>query len=110
MKSSWEFQPRVDKGCKLLDERLGPEWVEKIDLEILNLEFGCACVLGQLCIDIVGGGHTYGLAAQALFPNRAFVDNDAAEEHGFILQDTPHDYPALTECWTRTIARRRAES
>lgn len=109
---SWEFQPRVDKGCKLLDERLGPEWVEKIDLKLLDLQSACACILGQTSIDIVGRVGNFYAAANVLFPDQDLLDwSDAekAETHGFAL-DNSADYPALTECWRNTILSRRAES
>ena len=38
----------VERGAALLDERLGPEWDEKIDLERLALGSTCDCIVGQL--------------------------------------------------------------
>lgn len=112
-RQSWEFQPMVDKGFKLLDERLGPEWVEKIDLRCLDLQSACACILGQTSIDIVGRVGCYHAATDALFPvgdSLPLGDQDEAEAHGFVLFDNPLNYPALTECWRNTILSRRAES
>lgn len=112
-KEPFEFQPMVDKGCKLLDERLGPEWVEKIDLRQLNLQSGCACILGQTSLHLGGTVSSYMSGARICFPTeKHFIDQEAAEAHGFVLLDdgAPLNYPALTECWRNTILARRAES
>lgn len=107
-KLPFEFQPMVDKGCKLLDERLGPEWVEKIDLRQLQLASNCDCVLGQLSIDVCGVAHSYEDACIGLFRE---ISDDSVVEHGFLLasDDNPRDYEPLTKCWTLAISARRAE-
>lgn len=113
MSEPWEFQPRVDKGCKLLDERLGPEWVEKIDLDQLNLQSNCDCILGQTSFGVGGKPYSYQSAAEILFPPIIpldSLDHDSIEAHGFVLyENLPWDYLALTECWRQTILSRRQE-
>lgn len=112
MTEAWEFQPRVDKGFKLLDERLGPEWVEKIDLRTLALQSNCSCVLAQLAIDLGSQVQSFGGVVGPLFGVSPFEGNDLAVDYGFVLPDgdNPKDYEALTKSWTRTISARRAES
>lgn len=43
----WVLAKRVHKGAKWLDETL-PGWVDRIEIDALDLEQGSACVLGQL--------------------------------------------------------------
>jgi len=38
----------VERGAALLDERLGPDWDEQIDLNRLDLSSNCNCIVGQL--------------------------------------------------------------
>lgn len=42
------FNTQIDRGIRLLDERIGPDWINKIDLGELKMSHGCHCVLGQL--------------------------------------------------------------
>lgn len=39
---------RVEAGARLLDEELGTDWVHDVDLERLDLNSVCRCVLGQI--------------------------------------------------------------
>jgi hypothetical protein len=39
---------RISNGEKLLDERLGELWDEKINFETLNLGYSATCICGQL--------------------------------------------------------------
>lgn len=38
----------VLRGAEFLDEKLGPDWDEEIDLNRLNLGSTCNCIVGQL--------------------------------------------------------------
>ena len=42
------LKARVERGVALLDEKLGPEWCERIVLPDLFMHSGNQCVLGQL--------------------------------------------------------------
>ena len=48
---------RVERGAKWLDE-VDPTWYNQIDLESLDMDQPCGCVLGQLVRD-VGPGRTF---------------------------------------------------
>jgi hypothetical protein len=43
-----EVLARVKAGMALLEEKLGPEWVDHIDMKTLDLSNGNFCVLGQI--------------------------------------------------------------
>ena len=107
-KSSWEFSDQVAKGMKLLDERLGPEWVEKIVLSELDLASGCACVLGQLSIEVCSTKGSYFEAALTIFGGTDEPDG-TAEDYGFYARKHD-DYPALTQAWNTAIVARRRET
>lgn len=40
----------VERGLKMLDKELGPEWVKKVDSDVLDLADSEHCVVGQLAI------------------------------------------------------------
>ena len=40
-------EARVEKGIALLDERSGPEWVNRVNRSTLNIASSYSCVLGQ---------------------------------------------------------------
>lgn len=108
MKEPWEFQGHVDKGCKLLDARLGPKWAGTIDLDHLDLQSSCACVLGQTSFDIAGKSNSYSAAADVLFSLEGYPhlrDDDASVDHGFSV-DELGSFQALTECWRQTLLSR----
>jgi len=54
--STFDLNKRALKGAKLLDEAL-PGWASKVDLGILNMSVGGACVLGQCFEGFTMGAH-----------------------------------------------------
>lgn len=94
-----EVAERVTRGAEWLDANV-PGWVERVDVETLDLQSPCRCVLGQL-----------------------YEDFDAAPvevrgEEGFILGfDSDFDvwyieqyFGDLTAEWRRLILARRGAS
>lgn len=98
---------RVTRGVALLDEKV-PGWVDKVNVERLDVSNGVTCVLGQL----------YG----AYNSGRAKLDLDEAQaaELGFqvrfpkggtslgdlvvlLVAAFGDEYPALTKEWQRVI-------
>lgn len=98
---------RVKQGMALLDEKHGPEWVDRIDVDTLNLRDSCRCVLGQLN----GGDYDRGLSAVGINPHTKY---DTAEDiaNGFDLPCSDPfgvDYSPLTTAWKHAILARRLE-
>lgn len=50
MNYSITAEQAVEAGVVLLDEFI-PDWVERIDWEVLDIAFGDTCILGQLNAD-----------------------------------------------------------
>ena len=49
------FEAQIQAGAKLLEEKVGPDWFKKIDLQRLDM-FDCFhCVLGQIFGDYFDG-------------------------------------------------------
>jgi len=46
-----EVLERVKLGLKLLEDKHGPGWEDKIDMEALDLRHGSRCVIGQVFED-----------------------------------------------------------
>jgi hypothetical protein len=107
-KSAWEFAEPVAKGMKLLDELLGPDWVETVNLSELNLASECNCILGQKSFDICGVHHSFGDALNATFVGPE-DEVKLASEQGFYAGNG-NDYPALTQAWNNAIVARRRET
>lgn len=99
---------RVARGAALLDER-EPGWHQRIDLETLDMELPCNCVLGQLHHDqddpLAGDG--YWPALEELGIPAWPVSKPAA--YAFAA-DKIGGYPALTAAWRELIESRRAAS
>lgn len=97
---------RVAKGAALLDEKL-PGWVDRIDLDRLNVQSGCDCILGQ---EFSGSatedapGFVIGLFG--LFGGEL----TEAMLHGFTIGGGYDTFPALTREWRRVILARRGQA
>lgn len=87
---------RVSCGVAWLDART-PGWHELIDLDRLNVQNPCDCLLGQT---IGWDLHALGLSVDQL----AALGFDASSSH----DDMAEEYAALTEVWRSAVARRRA--
>jgi hypothetical protein len=85
----------VRRGARLLD-REAPGWERKIDLDTLDLEHTCNCVVGQ-----VYGDYDEGIEQ---------LDGDAEshpERYGFDIDPAAdYEYESLTERWRGFLKRR----
>ena len=105
------IETRVAQGVALLDEQL-PGWVDRIDLDTLNLASPCRCILGQTWdewSDPTDEDDRYFLHAHRLLGPAAGVVAEA--EHGFnsvhygrLMRE---EFAALTAEWRRVILARR---
>jgi hypothetical protein len=99
---------RVARGVALLDEKL-PGWVDRIDLDRLDLGSPCRCILGQTW-DGIPDPESTPFAAHA---NELDLYGEDENDYGFNaggedwFADEP-EYRALTAEWTRVILARRA--
>lgn len=93
---------RVKNGMMLLDEKHGPGWVWRIDVDTLALASTCRCVLGQ-----VYGDYGDALDVLGLF-------NGRSAEHGFTLTGSQEPEPVmwveLTTAWRHAILARRLDN
>lgn len=97
------IKERVERGAALLDvEEKG--WEQKIDLDSLNLQDPCRCVLGQLFVDRLIEGETEGYHSGLWI----LKINRRSEELGF--NHVNEDYTLLTRAWKALIRQRRAEA
>ena len=99
-----DIEYRVAQGVALLD-RVAPGWVDRINVDTLDVSHGGRCVLGQL----------YGLYTDGL--GKLGLTTQQAADHGFqttvidgpddlvawLKAITENDYPALTAVWRRVI-------
>lgn len=91
---------RVKQGFGRLDEKYGPEWVFRINVDTLRLESSCLCVLGQLCGDFATG-------VLGMFDADWFT---AITDFGFhAADDEEYEWDALTTEWRSQILARRLE-
>jgi hypothetical protein len=96
---------RVAKGAAFLDES-EPSWWQVIDLDALDMEQGCNCVLGQLHPSNTDEElHYLGALFQFGLPHGP--DSDADISLGFFTED-PLEWAPLTEAWRNLIEERRA--
>lgn len=102
------IRTRVARGAALLDKTLA-DWDERIDLDRLDLESPCNCILGQ---EFTGHPEANGRewTAYEVGRDELFVNHDnphrAAVEHGFD-RDVWDSYGSLTAEWERVILARR---
>lgn len=100
------LDPRVEKGARLLDERM-PGWADKIDLDAFRFEEVERCVLGQVGLCYLSGG--YGGAVASLFGADVWTGWGGSEqelEHGFWPSNRDDAMP-LEQDWTLAILARQ---
>lgn len=91
---------RVERGAAWLDETYGDNWPLLLDLELLNLESACDCVLGQTFGD-------YDDALAGAFPGWTFIQRQTwARDHGFYRTEDLGDWADLQFEWERLIEQR----
>lgn len=95
-----EVLARVKNGIALLEREHGPDWVDKIDLDVLDIADGSVCVLGQLY------GGDYFDACARLFGNE--LDTQPPREHGFCATRIrpADDWLALQKAWEHVLTPR----
>jgi len=99
---------RVAAGAAWLDEHR-PGWVDRIDLETLNLGDPCRCLLAQdfgehFSDAVLAAGLGQGLSPSAIGFNVTYARGD----EGF-MWPTEREFDALTAAWRDLIRQRRAE-
>jgi hypothetical protein len=100
------FKDQIEAGAKLLDEKLGQGWEDRLDLEKLDLGDDCNCIVGQLY-------GNFWKDAPRLFPEGSNVIK-ASISHGFNtdpVYDPDADdgiLHALTLEWKAYIQERRS--
>lgn len=99
---------RVAAGAAFLDKR-EPGWDRRIDLDRLDLESACACVLGQLHFDKNAPDLSYIYAIRKLQ-----IQEPRDAEFGFDVLEGAEDFSAeeaefeeLTAEWKRVLTKRR---
>lgn len=98
------IRERVLKGIRKLELEHGPDWINKIDVNKLQLANVNQCVLGQMY-----GGYFTGRDQLLFSTSGAEHDrsrNKIATEYGF-WNDDYISYPALDRIWKEEIARRK---
>jgi len=109
------LESRVDAGINWLN-KTQEGWVDKIDLNMLSLQNGGACIVGQIFgnyfADVVDGSidrRAY-LYLDSDRPVSGGLDKETAVKYGFNLDnDGTGTYDELTRIWTRKIKEIRAE-
>lgn len=92
---------RVKQGMALLDEKHGPDWVWRINLDTLVMSHACQCVLGQLYPKEEQLGGYWG-AKRALG-----LEHHETIGYGFMCDG--NEWGALTPAWKAAISARRSE-
>lgn len=96
---------RIRLGMKYLD-RVLPGWEWKIDTELLDLNSGTSCILGQAYGNFWNKVLEYGES-----PDGEKMSEQAAENKGFILSgylsDTDWGYDVLTRLWVKKVKELR---
>lgn len=111
---------RIEAGAAWLD-RTDPTWIDRVDLDRLNLADSCGCVMGQIVSRYdasyftVVAGENYPvphLKAQAPRGTKRFVMSHAqAVARGFHISGTNEngmEWIRLTTAWRKAIRARRA--
>jgi hypothetical protein len=108
---------RVAQGAALLDKKR-PNWWREIDVDSLDIQSTCGCVLGQLgrtAFPMAQHPYDGGLFLVGLpsYHSRAYgfdVSSDADEAATIDEEDrlARNEYTALTAEWKRVIEARRA--
>jgi len=110
----------VQAGAAFLDETVGPQWIEQVNLDRLDIESGCGCVAAQVVGGFEGGFqnaweyamHEWGVVKlDGLDPSITGIDMDRARELGFLGYNASEGgagapWVALEDGWRELIAER----
>lgn len=88
-----DIEQRVDRGARLLDQHL-PGWYERINVDALQMQNSCRCILGQLH----GGNYTRG---------RVELGIVAGESSQYGFNASQMLYERLKDLWIKEIELRR---
>jgi hypothetical protein len=113
-----EVPEQVRAGAAFLDEVIGPEWIEQVNLDTLDLESGCRCVAAQIVNQFEGGYNNaweyamyeWGVVTpDGLDESITTIDLDRARALGFLgptHSGNPPTWQALELGWRDLIAAR----
>lgn len=97
----------VENGVTWLDANI-PDWIDRIDVDTLDLQDCVKCVLGQL-FDPTEPGAPQEYGGFTYASNRYFSrDFETLVFYGFEADTERHSYDELTEAWRSVILERRA--
>lgn len=113
---------QVQAGAAFLDEVVGPEWVEEMNLDQLDINSGCDCVAAQTVKGFEGGymnAWEYAMFSWGIITpgdpevdsELATIDQERARRLGFLGPRYPHLHPSNEEIedgWREVIAERVA--
>jgi hypothetical protein len=104
------LKQRVASGITWLDENR-PGWLDRIDLDRLDLSSPCRCILGQEWLDESPEADPNFAFEEAFEAWNSWNDDPAWDvELGFELyRPSDEDYVELTAVWKSEILRLRAE-
>lgn len=106
-----DFSTEIQRGVKTLDKKFGEHWVWWVDDDLLALDSGSNCILGQVFREkfVNGLADTYGEEYDGAV-TYLFNDNTTkAVKHGFNLEfykDEGGDKPWFTQ-WKKALAEQR---
>lgn len=99
LESSFEISTRVGRGVAFLDTEY-PGWREKIDVDLLDIQLGNCCALGQLYGSYRAG--EYKLRLNEVTAGRlGFFAKRAFDFKSYILRYI--EYFLLTRAWKRAL-------
>jgi len=111
------YEKEIEEGMKLLDEKEGLLWDQRIDTNHLMMDRCAYCILGQLY-----GWYSDGLESLELHESENYMED--ASKYGFALyrkyppgisthereivfEENCHQYEVLGQEWIEAIIRRR---
>jgi hypothetical protein len=112
-----ELRETIELGAAWLDERL-PGWAQAINLERLELDSSCGCVLGQLAEDLPGavkqpttsltGPWTFWSVVASWGDDHPLTLQEAIDM-GFMREcEEDWTWRELTEAWREFVTARRS--
>jgi hypothetical protein len=98
---------RVKRGIAFCEKHYGPDWMDRIDIEELDLRSGASCILGQLEAHAEGEGYFNAV-------RRHWVDQRGPTRNGFCTPTIRNDndavdevaWDALQQCWVDALTPR----
>lgn len=92
------YEKQIQQGIAYLNEQR-PGWVQRLDLDLLEMENGECCVLGQLGGDFLDALELFRLSEEESIQLGFLLDSSRYPTK----QDLSKDYSILTEEWIATI-------